>query len=107
MNLWDKALRSAPECSSKRPRGAPQPQATAEHLVLTLAMCILQQSHCFFSSVAINRLNPQMPWPYLEWNILSALLVDLLSIRHPAAQSSDRAESVTDESLPLYYLFLV
>ncbi len=50
-----------------------------EHLVSTLAMFILREL------LAINRLNPRMPWPYLEWNILSSLLVDLLSIKHPVA----------------------
>lgn len=53
-----------------------------------------------------------MPWPYLEWNILSPLLVDLLSIKHPTAQGSHRpwrchSESVVEDILPLYCLFLI
>lgn len=88
-----------------------------EHLVSTLAMFILQESHCFLRSLAFNRLNPWMPWPYLEWNILSSPLVDLLSIKHPAAQTGDRARRRNSGSvvmvskkrmfLPLYRLFLI
>lgn len=74
-----------------------------EHLVSTLAMFILQES------LAINRLNPQMPWPYLEWNILSSLLSG--PAEHQATRS-DRAwrcssESVMEDVLPLYQLFLM
>lgn len=36
-----------------------------------------------------------MPWPYLEWNILSCVFVDMLSISRPASWSSD------DPAVPL------
>lgn len=56
-------------------------------------MFILQESHCFLGPLAINRPKPPECLGHI-WsgrNILSPLLVDLQSIKHPSAQGSDRA----------------